>query len=112
MFNRKTEDFLLALGCGDINAQTVVNRVVEHLRELQSDEEDALPPPLPQLKSILDSDEITIQGAGGMLTRIASCCNPVKGRSDHRLCHAQSRRHHSSARLPRRGEHPRDRTFD
>ncbi len=79
MFNRKTEDFLLALGCGDIHPQTVVNRVVEYIRESQSNEGDALPPLSPQLKPTLDGDEITIQGAGGMLTRLASCCKPLKG---------------------------------
>ncbi len=79
IFNRKTEEFLLALGCGDIHSQTVVNRVVERIRESRAEEEDFLPPLAPQLKPTLDSDEITIQGAGGMLTRTASCCNPVKG---------------------------------
>ena len=79
IFNRKTEEFLLALGCGDIHTQTVVNRVVEYIRQSRAEEGDLLPPLAPQLRPTLDSDEITIQGAGGMLTRIASCCNPVKG---------------------------------
>ncbi|MEK7327200.1 MAG: RelA/SpoT family protein, partial [Chloroflexota bacterium] len=33
----KTDDFLVALGCGDIHTQTVVNRIVTYLREQKQD---------------------------------------------------------------------------
>jgi GTP pyrophosphokinase len=73
----KTDDFLMALGCGDIHTQTVVNKIVTYLREQDADEKETLPPPRPERK--MKSDEVTIQGAGGLLTQLAQCCNPVKG---------------------------------
>ncbi len=77
----KIDDFLVALGCGDIHTQTVVNRIVEYLRAQQGGAAESLPPPTVERRSsrVSSADEITIQGTGGMLTRLASCCNPVKG---------------------------------
>jgi GTP pyrophosphokinase len=76
----KINDFLSALGCGDIHSQTVVNRIVTFLREQSATEKETLPPPVAERKPITTtSDDITIQGTGGMLTRMAKCCTPVKG---------------------------------
>ena len=75
----KTDDFLVALGCGDIHTQTVVNRIVTYLREQKQEDKETLPPPVAERPAELTSDEITIQGAGGLLTHLAKCCNPVKG---------------------------------
>mgnify|MGYP001606986347 CR=1 FL=1 len=75
----KTDDFLVALGCGDIHTQTVVNRIVTYLREQKQDDKETLPPPVAERPAELASDEITIQGTGGLLTHLAKCCNPVKG---------------------------------
>lgn len=75
----KTDDFLVALGCGDIHTQTVVNRIVTYLREQKQEDKETLPPPVAERPAELASDEITIQGAGGLLTHLAKCCNPVKG---------------------------------
>ena len=79
----KIDDFLVALGCGDIHTQTVVNRIVEYLRAQKGGAVESLPPPTVERRSsrVSSADEITIQGTGGMLTRLASCCNPVKGDS-------------------------------
>nr|MBI2905971.1 bifunctional (p)ppGpp synthetase/guanosine-3',5'-bis(diphosphate) 3'-pyrophosphohydrolase [Chloroflexota bacterium] len=77
----KTDDFLMALGCGDIHTQTVVNRIVDYLRKEEKDSADTLPPPYSELGPGYrsSSDQVTIQGTGGLLTRLAPCCNPVKG---------------------------------
>ncbi|MBI2976852.1 MAG: bifunctional (p)ppGpp synthetase/guanosine-3',5'-bis(diphosphate) 3'-pyrophosphohydrolase, partial [Chloroflexi bacterium] len=77
----KTDDFLMALGCGDIHTQTVVNRIVDYLRKEEKDSADTLPPPFSELGAGYrsSSDQVTIQGTGGLLTRLAPCCNPVKG---------------------------------
>ncbi len=77
----KTDDFLMALGCGDIHTQTVVNRIVDYLRKEEKDSADMLPPPYSELGAGYrsSSDQVTIQGTGGLLTRLAPCCNPVKG---------------------------------
>ena len=73
----KTDDFLVALGCGDIHSQTVVNKIVTYLREHDAEEQETLPPPMPERRR--KSEEVTIQGAAGLLTVLAQCCNPVKG---------------------------------
>ncbi len=76
----KINDFLAALGCGDIHSQTVVNRIVTFLREQSATEKETLPPPVAERKfSSATSDDVTIQGTGGLLTRMAQCCTPVKG---------------------------------
>ncbi len=77
----KTDDFLMALGCGDIHTQTVVNRIVDYLRKEEKDSADTLPPTYSELGAGYrsSSDQVTIQGTGGLLTRLAPCCNPVKG---------------------------------
>ena len=76
----KANDFLAALGCGDIHSQTVVNRIVTYLREQNETEKETLPPPVPERKPTpSNADAVTIQGTAGLLTRFAQCCNPVKG---------------------------------
>lgn len=78
----KVNDFLSTLGCGDIHAQTVVNRIVTVLRAQNQTEKDTLPPPVAERRSSSGTtDDVTIQGTGGLLTRLAKCCNPVKGDS-------------------------------
>lgn len=78
--HEKVNDFLAALGCGDIHTQTVVNRIVTQLREQSETEHETLPPPAPERKPTpASSDDVTIQGTAGLLTSLAKCCNPVKG---------------------------------
>jgi GTP diphosphokinase / guanosine-3',5'-bis(diphosphate) 3'-diphosphatase len=82
LFNyEKLDDFLSALGCGDIHGQTVVSRIVTYVRAQSESEKATLPPAVAEerMPSIESSDDITIQGTAGLLTRMAKCCNPVKG---------------------------------
>ncbi len=77
----KLDDFLSAVGCGDIHGQTVVTRIVRHLQEESSEGAD-LPPPTVGGKSDappVEAGEISIQGTGGLLTNTARCCNPAPG---------------------------------
>ncbi|MBM4422812.1 MAG: bifunctional (p)ppGpp synthetase/guanosine-3',5'-bis(diphosphate) 3'-pyrophosphohydrolase [Chloroflexi bacterium] len=76
----KVNDFMAALGCGDIHTQTVVNRIVAFVREQSEAEHETLPPPVPERRPPKTGPEdVTIQGTAGLLTHLAKCCNPVKG---------------------------------
>jgi len=77
----KVNDFLAAVGCDDIHSQTVVNRIVTYLREQSEAEKATLPPAVPEepKPTVGTSYDVTIQRTAGLLTRLAKCCNPVKG---------------------------------
>lgn len=82
LFNyEKLDDFLAALGCGDIHGQSVVSRIVTYVRAQNESEKATLPPAVAEerMPTVESSDDITIQGTAGLLTRMAKCCNPVKG---------------------------------
>jgi GTP pyrophosphokinase len=69
----KVDDFLAAIGCGDINAQRIATKVLqaekeEHEEELKLPEVAPPPPPMPG---------IMVKGVGNLLTRLARCCNPL-----------------------------------
>ena len=71
----KVDDFLAAIGCGDVNpAQTAV--------KLAAGKEDtgpvaSLPEAPPRLTTVPAA--ITVMGVGDLLTNLARCCNPVPG---------------------------------
>jgi len=71
----KVNDFLAAIGYGDINAQQIATKVLRAERE-EYDEElklpEVAPPPLP-------TPGIMVKGVGDLLTRLARCCNPLPG---------------------------------
>ena len=67
----KLDDFLAAIGYGDINPQQIAMK----LAAVQEEERVATPtvaPPPP-------TGGITVMGVGDLLTRLARCCNPVPG---------------------------------
>jgi RelA/SpoT family (p)ppGpp synthetase len=71
----KMDDFLAAIGCGDINAQQIATKVMQAEREEHEEElrlPEVAPPPLP-------TPGITVKGVGNLLTRLARCCNPLPG---------------------------------
>lgn len=78
---KKTDDFLAAVGCGDIHGQSVVMRIVRHLREESTEHADSLPPSESGKSAApaVESGEVSIQGTGGLLTHTARCCNPAPG---------------------------------
>jgi RelA/SpoT family (p)ppGpp synthetase len=78
--NDKVEDFLARVGFGDIHSQQIAGRIAEMQRQEKRQEEDEESIPLfipPPLESRPDS--IQVQGTGGLLTRLALCCNPLPG---------------------------------
>ncbi len=70
----KLEEFLAAIGFGDVNNQQIASKVAE-VRGRTKEEEDLLEPP-PSFQTV---EGIQVQGTGGLLTRLAKCCNPLPG---------------------------------
>lgn len=76
------EDFFAAVGAGDITSSQISNRALEEERrsirerELKNNPEKLFKPrnaPAPPASAIMG------MGTNGMLTRLATCCNPVPG---------------------------------
>ncbi len=70
----RIEDFHAAVGFGDINSQQIASKIAE-IRRQEEQETQLLepPPPTPTIEGI------QVQGTGGLLTRLARCCNPLPG---------------------------------
>ncbi len=71
----KVEDFLAAIGFGDINSQQIAAKVVEAQQQAQPEPELLPPAPIPAPVS----HEVHVLGTGGLLTRLARCCHPLPG---------------------------------
>jgi GTP pyrophosphokinase len=76
---QKLEDFLAAIGAGDVHGQHLsdaIARLDQETRGPQPAEEPILPQkvlvPTPTTR-----EEITVRGTGGFLTNLARCCNPL-----------------------------------
>ena len=70
----RVEDLLAKVGFGDIHAQQIANRVLEDQRREGSAELEEIPAfPLPAEVS----HDVQVKGTGGLLTRLARCCNPI-----------------------------------
>ncbi len=72
---KELDDFLAAIGTGDITTQQIAARVMESHRPAQPEPE--VPPPTPPAETV--SHEIQVLGTGGLLTRLARCCHPLPG---------------------------------
>jgi GTP pyrophosphokinase len=66
------DDFLAAVGCGDVNAQQIALK-------LTAPEEPAPVAPVPPALKRQAPSGIQVLGVGDMLTHIAPCCQPVPG---------------------------------
>ena len=73
----KTDDLLAQIGFGDINPQHIATKILEIERQ-KAEDEDRLPTSAPEVPR-RSPQGLRIQGAGGMLTNLARCCNPVQG---------------------------------
>lgn len=69
----KTEDFLAAIGFGNINSQQIASRIMDAQSQAQAAPESLSPAPVPAQVS----HEIHVLGTGGLLTRLARCCHPL-----------------------------------
>jgi GTP pyrophosphokinase len=73
----KTDDFLAAIGRGDIKSGQIVAAVRELIEPTAREERPPLlPRPAPATRA---APGVTIQGVGNLMTRMAKCCNPVPG---------------------------------
>jgi GTP pyrophosphokinase len=72
------DDFLAAIGYGDVTSQTIAQRVIEYERSQQSEEEpeQLVKQAPPKTVSI---DGVQVAGLDGVLAHPAQCCNPVPG---------------------------------
>jgi RelA/SpoT family (p)ppGpp synthetase len=71
----KVEDFLAAIGYGDINVHQVSTRILEVERE-RVERPEELPPIIPPRP---EAPGVRVKGVGDLLTRLGSCCNPLPG---------------------------------
>ncbi|MGC9523349.1 MAG: RelA/SpoT family protein, partial [Anaerolineae bacterium] len=72
------DEFLAALGMGDLSSDAVVSRLEQVVREREIEEEtweEGAVPPAPEI----ETTGIHIRGTGGVLTHLAQCCNPLPG---------------------------------
>jgi GTP pyrophosphokinase len=77
----KLEDFLAAVGGGDINGAQIANRVLESERKAEQEaEQGLLKPKARSLPLTVDTASgVTILGTGGLLVNLARCCSPMAG---------------------------------
>ncbi len=83
------EEFLARIGFGDINSRQIASKIAEEERKKQQEQEEKkkekedeygglqeLPlAPIP----LEEPGEVHVLGTGGLLTRLARCCNPIPG---------------------------------
>jgi RelA/SpoT family (p)ppGpp synthetase len=82
MFNyNKLDDFMAAVGAGDINGAQITGKVLENERQAKKEEEASLLKPRVNASrtSIDSANGITILGTGGLLVNLARCCSPMPG---------------------------------
>ena len=77
----KLDDFLAAIGAGDVTGSQITNRVLEEERrksaESVSDEDLLKPRAKPAGANVAKG--VSIMGAGGLLVNLARCCAPMPG---------------------------------
>jgi GTP pyrophosphokinase len=74
------DDFVAAVGYGDVSSQRVAARVLQLAQEEELIEEDLswLHPPEPLPQTVMP-EGVRVQGVGNLLTTVARCCNPLPG---------------------------------
>jgi GTP pyrophosphokinase len=70
----RTDDFLAAIGYGDLNTQQIASKVLETQRKEEEGlvEAEKGPP-------ALMVEGLKVRGVGSLLTNLARCCNPLPG---------------------------------
>ena len=77
----KLDDFLAAIGAGDVTGSQITNRVLEEERRKSAEtvnEEDLLKP-RSRPPGANTAKGISIMGADGLLVNLARCCSPMPG---------------------------------
>ena len=72
LFSKGVDDFLVALGCGEISPHQIAVK-------LAAPEEPPQPPPLATPSQPVVSSAVQVLGVGDLLTHLAACCHPVPG---------------------------------
>lgn len=79
----KVDDFLAAIGAGDINSAQITHRVLEDERRKKRESEEELASLKARTRSsslsVDASNGVNILGTDGLLVKMASCCNPMLG---------------------------------
>lgn len=78
----KLDDFLAAIGAGDINGSHITQRVLEDERQRQDTDQNTLEKLKPRPRTVMNADPssgVQITGTSGMLVNLARCCSPAAG---------------------------------
>jgi RelA/SpoT family (p)ppGpp synthetase len=75
----KVEDFLAAVGCGDINVHQISTKILEAEREKEEEKEEGLQELPPISAPRPEAHGVTVTGVGDLLTKLGHCCNPLPG---------------------------------
>jgi GTP pyrophosphokinase len=77
----KLDDFLAAIGAGDVTGAQITNRVLEEERrkKAESIQESDLLKPRQKSTGNNTTNGVSIMGAGGLLVNLARCCAPMPG---------------------------------
>ncbi len=75
---KKIDDFLAAIGRGDVNSIQIANTVN---RLTHNEQQNKKLTPVTRIRKKESHGDVTIQGVGNLLTHIGQCCKPVLGDS-------------------------------
>ena len=77
----KLDDFLAAIGAGDVTGSQITNRVLEEERRKSAEtiSEEELLKPRSKSTGANVAKGVSIMGAGGLLVNLARCCSPMQG---------------------------------
>ena len=77
----KLDDFLAAIGAGDVTGPQITNRVLEEERRktAESQTDADLLKPRSKRAGTNAAKGVSIMGAGGLLVNLAGCCSPMPG---------------------------------
>jgi len=78
----KVDNFLAAIGSGDVTGAQITNRVLDEERKKQAEADilkDMLKPRFRPTTKADDGNGVTILGTGGLLVNMAKCCSPMPG---------------------------------
>jgi RelA/SpoT family (p)ppGpp synthetase len=73
----RVDDVLAAIGAGDVNTQQIAGRVLDLVKPTQLAFEIPVAAPGPPPETT--STDVRVRGAGGLMTHLAHCCNPLPG---------------------------------
>ena len=69
----RLDDFLAALGCGDLTSAQIAAAVNEQVLPPATE----IPPPLSRQKETAGGGDVHVMGVGDLMTHMARCCKPV-----------------------------------